>query len=322
MWAITSYFNPIRYRRRSFNYHVFRKNLDLPLVTIELGFDGKYELTSKDADVLIQIDGGAVLWQKERLLNLALRAVPADVENIAWLDCDVVFQRSDWIEEAEQRLTSLNVIQLYSESAEFKAELLHSAVNTEAHFTPAIMALFADSNLPTKERWQSVEKIRPKQLGFAWAGKRTLLQDQGFYDAAILGGADGLMFLAMYGLFEEAINRSSLNKVCENHYLRWAESFHKAVAQRVGYIPGKIYHLWHGDHKNRKYRDRYRSLLSFDPYSDIVLASNGAWQWKDPHSELAQSAKKYFLERLEDDDIPDLLSLDPLQLNFGRPASF
>jgi hypothetical protein len=169
MWAITSYFNPIRYRRRSLNYHVFRKNLDLPLVTIELGFDGKYELTNKDADVLIQIDGGAVLWQKERLLNLALKAVPADVENIAWLDCDVVFQRSDWIEEAEQRLTSLNVIQLYSESAELKAESLDSAVYTEAHYTPAIVALFADSNLPTKERWQSVKNIRPKQLGFAWA---------------------------------------------------------------------------------------------------------------------------------------------------------
>ena len=314
MWAITSYFNPIRYRRRSFNYYVFRRNLDLPLVTVELGFDGKFELTKKDADVLIQIDGGAVLWQKERLLNLALKAVPADVENIAWLDCDVVFQRSDWIKEAERRLSSLNVIQLYSESAEFKAELLHSAANTEAHLTPSISALFADSNLPTKERWQSAEKIRPKQLGFAWAGKRTLLQDQSFYDAAILGGADGLMFLAMFGLFEEAITRSSLNKVSEDHYLRWAEPFHKVVAHRVGHLPGKIYHLWHGDRINRKYRDRYRLLRSFDPYSDIFLASNGAWQWKDPQSELAQSAKNYFLERLEDDVTVDLLGLDPLLL--------
>jgi len=312
MWAITSYFNPIGYRRRSLNYRVFRRNLDLPLVTVELGFDGKYELTDDDADVLIQIDGKAVLWQKERLLNLALKAVPADVENIAWLDCDVVFQRPDWIEEAEQRLTSLNVIQLYSESAEFKAELLHSAVNTEADFAPATMALFADSNLPTKERWQSVEKIRPKRPGYAWAGKRALLQDHGFYDAAILGGADMLMFLAMWGLFEEAIDKIELNKACENHYLRWAESFHRAVGQRVGYMPGKIYHLWHGDRKNRKYQDRYRFLRSFDPCSDIIPASNGAWQWKDPRSELAQSAKNYFLERLEDDVTLDLPSLDPL----------
>jgi hypothetical protein len=53
-------------------------------------------------------------------------------------------------------------------------------------------------------------------------------------------------------------------------------------------------------------------LRSFDPYSDIILASNGAWQWKDPQSALAQNAKKYFLERLEDDIALDLLSLDPL----------
>ncbi len=54
------------------------------------------------------------------------------------------------------------------------------------------------------------------------------------------------------------------------------------------------------------------SCESFDPYSDIVPASNGAWQWKDPQSELAQSAKNYFLERLEDDVTLDLLGLDPL----------
>ncbi len=312
MWAITAYFNPIGYRRRSFNYHVFRKNLDLPLVTVELGFDGKYELTDKDADVLIQIDGGAVLWQKERLLNLALKAVPADVENIAWLDCDVVFQRPDWIEEAEQRLTSLNVIQLYSKAAEFKAEHLHLAANAEVRHSPAIAALFADGYLPAKEQWRSAEPIRPKQLGFAWAAKSALLRDQGFYDAAILGGADALMFLAMYGLFEEAIVRSSLNAAGGDHYLRWAESFHRAVAQRVGFIPGKIYHLWHGDRKNRKYRDRYRLLRGFDPFSDIVLAGNGAWQWKDPQSGLAQSVREYFVERSEDEAVMELPGLNPL----------
>lgn len=304
LWAITSYFNPIRYRRRSLNYRVFRQNLDLPLVTVELGFDGKYELTNDDADVLIQIDGRAVLWQKERLLNLALEAVPADVENVAWLDCDVVFQRSDWVEEAEQRLTGLNIIQLYSQSAEVKAEFLDSATNAVTQFTPAIAAFFVDSNLPAKERWQNIKSIRSKQLGFAWAGKRALLQDHGFYDAAILGGADGLMFLAALGLFEEAIDRSSLNKKCQDHYLRWADSFHKAVGQRVGYIPGKVYHLWHGDRQNRRYRERYRSLQNFDPYSDIVLARNGAWQWKDPQSDLAQTTRNYFLARLEDDVYP------------------
>jgi hypothetical protein len=69
----------------------FRKNLVTPLVTAKPSFDGSFELTRDDADILIQISGGAVLWQKERLLNLAIKSVPLYVKSIAWLDCDVIF---------------------------------------------------------------------------------------------------------------------------------------------------------------------------------------------------------------------------------------
>jgi hypothetical protein len=62
----------------------------------KLSFDGGFELTKDDADILIQISGGAVLWQKERLLNLAIKLVPLHVKSIAWLDCDVIFDRPDW----------------------------------------------------------------------------------------------------------------------------------------------------------------------------------------------------------------------------------
>jgi len=64
MWVITSYFNPARYKRRLSNYKRFRADLGAPLVTVELSIDGMFELTSEDADILIQINGGAVLWQK------------------------------------------------------------------------------------------------------------------------------------------------------------------------------------------------------------------------------------------------------------------
>ena len=54
MWALTTYFNPVRYKRRLSNYRIFRSNLHIPLVTVELSFDGHFELTKNDADVLIQ----------------------------------------------------------------------------------------------------------------------------------------------------------------------------------------------------------------------------------------------------------------------------
>ena len=93
MWAITSYYNPVRYKRRLSNYRLFRANLGVPLVAVELSFDGQFELTEKDADILLQISGGAVLWQKERLLNLAIKAVPPNASSIAWIDCDTMKNR-------------------------------------------------------------------------------------------------------------------------------------------------------------------------------------------------------------------------------------
>ena len=98
MLVVTSYFNPMKSRRRLTNYRVFSSRLNAPLLTVELSFDGQFELTSADADHLIQLSGGDVMWQKERLLNIALEAVPHDVEDVAWIDCDVVFESRDWLQ--------------------------------------------------------------------------------------------------------------------------------------------------------------------------------------------------------------------------------
>lgn len=40
-----------------------------------------------------------VLWQKERLLNLAIDSLPADVDAVAWLDADLIWFNHGWVEE-------------------------------------------------------------------------------------------------------------------------------------------------------------------------------------------------------------------------------
>src|SRR6476660_344267 len=95
MLAVTSDFNPMKSRRRLANYRTFRSRLDVPLVTVELAFDGQFELTSGDADHLIQLSGGDIMWQKERLLNIGIKSIPSAVKNFAWIDCDILFGRRE-----------------------------------------------------------------------------------------------------------------------------------------------------------------------------------------------------------------------------------
>ncbi len=74
-WAISCYFNPCGYQRRLDNYKIFREHLNIPLVTVKLSFDRHFQLTNKDAEILVQIEGNEnnLMWPKERLLNIALK---------------------------------------------------------------------------------------------------------------------------------------------------------------------------------------------------------------------------------------------------------
>jgi hypothetical protein len=302
MWAVTSYFNPVGYKNRLPNYRVFRARLGIPLVAVELSFDGNFELTEKDADVLIQISGGAVLWQKERLLNIALKAVPSDVDNVAWIDCDVVFERSDWVDEANNRLNEFNVVQLLSDQVDLRPD--DHRVNFDYRDVPAsghgVISMSAAAG-----SFGGVPAPGPNRRSFAWglawAAKRRILQDHGLYDAMIVGGGPRALAIAIYGDFEIIADAYQLAPAHREHYLNWARPYHRAVGGRVGHVPGRLYHLWHGDIGNRNYAGRYRGLVDFDfQPDDIVIGSNGAWQWARSKPGLQKFLMDHFINRAED----------------------
>jgi hypothetical protein len=299
MWAITSYYNPVRYKRRLSNYKTFRANLGVPLVTVELSFDGRFELSNSDCDILIQISGGAVLWQKERLLNVATKFVPQNARNIAWLDCDVIFERTDWMDEAEQKLNEVNVVQLYSDLVDLGPEGYRSNIkhNDLPSFGHGIVSLgLMQQNAATGEH------VRFSLPGLAWAARREILEEHGFYDAMIIGSGDSSIFHAMHGQFEHELQRRLLTKTHEEHYLAWAQPYHKTIDGKVSNVAGRIYHLYHGKVINRNYRGRHGLLASFDfdPGLDLRIGANGAWQWARPRPELEGLLKTYFITRAED----------------------
>jgi hypothetical protein len=311
MWAMTSFYNPARFKRRLANYKIFRANLGVPLVAVELSFDGHFELQRDDADILIQISGGAVLWQKERLLNLAIKSVPSHAKNVAWIDCDVVFDRADWMDEAELQLEKVNIVQPYSEVVDLEPDGHRSNFREHCSTGRGLVSLIngdarAQIDAATAS-WgthaASTAKFRPFSVGIAWAARRSILENHGLYDAMIVGGGDRAMLHAIYGQFDKETQLHHLNKSQEEHYLKWARPFHRAIAEKVGHVSGRVYHLWHGEFVNRNYSGRHRLFSGFDfePDADLVMGSNGAWRWARSRPELESFLASYFIGRAEDE---------------------
>ena len=290
LWAITCYFNPIGYRSRIENYHVFRERLAVPLVTVELSFESGFQLRNGDADTLVQVHGQSVLWQKERLLNVALRRVPGTCSAIAWLDCDVVFEDPEWARRARMALDEYPLLRLF-----------HKRYDLSPH--ESLDEIPAQAGADWFEGAVPLDQVRSP--GLAWAGRRDLLDQHGLYDACVLGSGDRAVFYAALGHFDEAARRLRMNGRRFNHYLAWAERFHDAIRGRVGYIHGRMFHLWHGDRSNRDYRQRHRLLedFDFDPDRDIGIDPNGCWGWTSEKPDLHEAVKRYFSSRNEDGEI-------------------
>jgi len=299
LWAITSYFNPIGYASRRRNYRVFRQNLRVPLAVVELSCGNDFELNRDDAEIVVQIAGGDILWQKERLLNVALRHLPAECDSVAWIDCDVILESPDWAERAERALEKFRMVQLFSERRNLVRDAKAGAgIEPEYEAKAAVASMIVagtaeDNDLRTGLR---------STAGLAWAMKRGLAEAHGFYDACILGTGDRAMLCAAMGNLNPAVNVLSMQPRQIDHYRDWATRFHRDVQGSVGFIEGRALHLWHGSLRDRKYTARYVGLakFEFDPFTDISLAPSGCWQWADGKREMHEYVKRYFEQRRED----------------------
>ena len=155
--------------------------------------------------------------------------MPSNVKNIAWLDCDVILKRADWIDEARRQLNEFNVVQLFSDVVQLNSKDYEKSDYRNCYTSVPGIASLPNArellSLGRQERDYIKFVMKKEQLwhtGLAWAANRRLLEDHGFYDAAIVGGGDSLMVSAMYGQFEGVIKKFWLNSTRRQHYFRWA----------------------------------------------------------------------------------------------------
>ena len=310
IWAISAHFNPRRYRSRLRNFQAFRRALAVPLAAVELSTDGDFELCGDDADILVQVTCPDVMWQKERLLNLAIDRLPAGCEIVCWLDGDILFLDRDWPDQLAAALGGASLVQLYRDCDYLEpgggpppSPPRRGAV-TERSFGAALAAGRAAAEM-LRAGWDAASPKPYRQLtgiGKAWAMRREDLARHGLYDACILGGGDRPIVCAAAGSFESAIEFMGMDARRARHYLGWAQPFFATVRGRIGHLDGRIQHLWHGAIEDRMYYRRHAALarVGFDPFADIVVGEQGCWRWATPREELHSLCAAFFGDRHED----------------------
>ncbi|MGE0329835.1 MAG: hypothetical protein AB7P37_03990 [Ramlibacter sp.] len=304
-WVITSYFNPAGSRRRLLNYREFRRCLAVPLLTVELGFGAPPALAAADADILLHCRDGDVMWQKERLLNHALAHLPATCKQVAWIDCDLIFDTGDWVAQARAALAHSPLVQLFTTLRHAPADADPAALRdgVQGWSQPSVMASILSSGAPA-EALGSVMNRGPASPspGMAWAAGRELLQSQGFYDRCIVGGGDTAFACAALGCPEVAARLHQMNPHQLDTYLPWAEGLFRHVGGHVACLRGTVHHLWHGDLVHRQSSARHARLAphQFDPRRDLALGRDGAWRWARGNAGLHAFVRGYFQERRED----------------------
>jgi len=309
LWLVTAYFNPLGYVSRRRNYDLFREPIvrgGLNLVTIECAF-GDDDFTLPPSPDVLPVRANDLLWQKERMLNLAVACLPPECAKVVWLDADLLFENPAWAVETSRALERHRVVQPFEVCIRMPARTMDYSGGGVV--TRSFGALCGDATpRRTLPAGGSLGGAMDEHgyTGFAWAARREVLA-RGLYDACIIGGGDHAIAHAMRGdLTSPCIDVTfPTGTAHRRHFLNWAENFHPAVAGDIGCVAGTVLHLWHGARIHRRYTVRHKELarFDFDPATDLRIGEGGCWQWASAKPELHEWAAAYFAGRMEDNEM-------------------
>ena len=298
LWIVTSYFNPQSDTRRLENYHRFKAAFDRSaarFVTVECAFDNQpFVLPGRN---VVRLRATDVMWQKERLLNLAISGLPSECQKVAWVDCDILFQNPAWLTHTSRLLDQFALVQPFQKVVyPGKGEISYSPDSV------TFVQSFGSVMSSAPKELLTTEVSRHGHPGFAWAARRDLLMSHGLYEACVVGDGDHMMAHAACGDWDSpCILRSIAASDHRNHFRQWAAKFYQATRGRIAYVPGTILHLWHGASRHHSgYESVKLDAHEFDPATDIRVGSSGALEWNSTKPELHRSLRDYFAARAED----------------------
>jgi len=307
LWVITTYFNPVGYKTKRRNFDAFMagmRDAGANVLLIELAF-GDQPFEFEAGERVIQVRGGGVMWQRERLLNIAAARLPDSCRKVAWIDADVLFEEPDWPRLTSEALDQHVVVQLFSHAIRLNRD------NREDETTTADES-FASCFRRNPALSANPSFSRHGHTGYAWAARRELFEQCGVYDACLTGSNDHLMAHVFAGASMQTqciANTIGPSLPYAEQFVRWARQAARLVRRQLGVVPGTIRHLWHGDVADRRYweLDQEFRMMDFDPDRHLRIGENGLWEWADAPPSMKAWASRLFETRNEDGDAGGLV---------------
>ena len=287
--AVTCFFNPCGYKKPVDNYDAFASLLDeqrVPLFTIELAIgDDPFYLAASINTRRVRVPAGNVMWFKERLFNLAVPTIPSRYTKLAFLDSDIEFDDDNWAERTASLLDSKVLAQPFSQGLWLNED------GDASKITPGVLSQFVQG-----QGSLTPDTFMDSHPGFAWAGQRWLWEEHGFFDMHVLGGGDRLLALAATNMVSHSYVSEKLSQGLREAFMAWAGPFQQAVTGKMGELPGRVIHMWHGDRPADYYLNRHRILIrhDFDPIADLRRDVNNVYIWAGNKPELAAEVHQYF----------------------------
>lgn len=277
---IAVHFDPCGYRRPVDNLAAFVNALSQNSRSINCFVHAKFTDERTVADLIpgVHVQAGPqnFLWQKERLVNLAIECLPPEYDAVAWIDGDLLFQNPDWYTTACDMLEHTPVLQLFETITYLGPDGKKESI--------AYGAVAAG------------DRMTFRAPGGAIACRRELLE-HGLYDRNVMGGGDQVFLGAVRGTHYQFWKRC--NPAWGDSVRAWCERF---GTHEVGFVPGNVRHLWHGARKNRALQSRHAVLseLAYDPETDVRVGENGLLEWASDKPALHQAVRDHFTNRNED----------------------
>jgi len=313
-WVIGTYFNPPRFktRERLANEFIARMNADpnINLFIVETAFgDREFHLTQPNNPRHLQLRTYDELWHKESTINLAVQRLPSDWEYVAWIDMDVQFVRPDWQLETAHQLQHHQIVQMWQDANHLgpNMEITNDwQIKSFAYLYKTGQMLKTPAGYPYSG--QGGKKAAYPHPGFAWAMRREAWEAVGgLLDICILGAGDYHMAHSLVGRAQETLEwnpeqKSGYHPNYRQMIMNWAQHAEHFLKRDLGYVPGTILHHWHGRQTDRKYNERWRTLVNhkFDPLMDLRRDSQGLYQLNPLKWELRDALRNYASARNED----------------------